>query len=97
MARYKPGEATPYQLATDQILTSFESTVSTAATLYNIVLDLAVRPELQDELRHEVEEIMVDGRLPSTHLKELKKMDSVMRETFRVNPFALCKFSTQAD
>lgn len=89
MARYKPGEATPYQLATDQILTSFESTVSTAATLYNIVLDLAVRPELQDELRHEVEEIMVDGRLPSTHLKELKKMDSVMRETFRVNPFAL--------
>lgn len=93
MARYKPGEATPYQLATDHMLTSFESTVSTAATLYNIILDLAVRPELQEELRQELEEIMINGRLPSTHLKELRKMDSVMRETFRVNPFALCRFS----
>ncbi|KAK5996029.1 Cytochrome P450 monooxygenase phmB [Cladobotryum mycophilum] len=89
LARYKSGEATPYQLATDHILTSFESTVSTAVTLYNIILDLAVRPELQDELRQEVEEVMFDGRLPSTNLKELRKMDSVMRETFRVNPFAL--------
>nr|A0A7L8UVC5.1 RecName: Full=Cytochrome P450 monooxygenase ffsD; AltName: Full=Cytochalasans biosynthesis cluster protein ffsD [Aspergillus flavipes]QOG08943.1 FfsD [Aspergillus flavipes] len=89
MARYKPGEATAHQLATDHLLTSFESTVSTAATLYNMILDLAVRPELQDELRQEVEEIMVDGKLPATHLKELKKMDSMMRETFRVNPFAL--------
>ncbi|KAH8723145.1 cytochrome P450 [Phaeosphaeriaceae sp. PMI808] len=45
ISRYGPGEATPRQLATDQLVTSFEST--------------------------------------------LRKMDSVMRESFRVSPFAL--------
>ncbi|KAI9708161.1 MAG: hypothetical protein M1820_004115 [Bogoriella megaspora] len=89
ISRYKTGEWSPYQLATDHILTSFESTASTSSTLYNIIMDLAVRPDLQDELRREVQEVLVDGSLPSTHLKELRKMDSVMRETFRVNPFSL--------
>ena len=90
MSRYKPAEATEYQLATDYLVTAFESTVSTAVTLYNIVADLAVSPELQEELREELNEILTDGKLPATNLKELKKMDSVMRETFRMNPFALC-------
>lgn len=91
MSRYKPGEINVHQLATDHLLTSFESTVSTAGTLYNILLNLAVRPDLQEELRQEVQSILdEEGRLPSTHLKELRKMDSAMRETFRVNPFGLC-------
>ena len=93
LSRYRPGEGTPYQLATDYLVTSFESTVSTAVTLYNIIADIAVRPGLQDELREELEEVLVDGKLPSTSLKELRKMDSVMRESFRLNPFALCKLS----
>ncbi|KAI9693989.1 MAG: hypothetical protein M1822_003260 [Bathelium mastoideum] len=84
ISRYKPGEWTPYQLATDHLLTSFESTASTSSTLYNIILDLAVRPDLQDELRREVEEVMTDGSLPSTHLKELRKMDSVMLSLVRI-------------
>lgn len=93
MARYKPSEATRYQLTTDHLLVNVEATIKSATALYSIVLELATRPELQDELRHEVEEvIMVDGRLPSTHLKELRKLDSMMRETSRVNPFALCEF-----
>lgn len=91
ISRYGPGEATPRQLATDQIVTAFESTVSTALTLYHILLDLAIRPELQDELRQEIAENTIDGQLPPTTLKELRKMDSVMRESFRVSPFALCK------
>jgi len=91
ISRYGAGEATPRQLATDQLVTAFESTVSTALTLYYILLNLAVRPELQDELRHEIAEYTVDGQLPSTTLAEMRKMDSVMRESFRVNPFALCK------
>lgn len=91
ISRYNPGEATPYQLATDQIITAFESTVSTSMLIYNVLLDLAVRPELQDELRREIADNMIDGKLPSTNLKELRRMDSVMRETFRMSPFALCK------
>ncbi|KAH8168088.1 hypothetical protein CIB48_g167 [Xylaria polymorpha] len=89
ISRYGPGNATPYQLATDQIITAFESTVSTSMVLYNVLLDLAVRPEIQAELRLEIAENTVDGQLPSTNLKELRRMDSVMRESFRTSPFAL--------
>ncbi|KAI1174430.1 cytochrome P450 [Nemania sp. FL0916] len=90
ISRYDdPSDATPHQLGTDQIITAFESTVSTALVLYNILMDLAVRPELQDELRKEIAENTIDGQLPSTNLKELRKMDSIMRETFRTSPFAL--------
>jgi hypothetical protein len=94
MSRYGPGEATPRQLATDQIVTAFESTVSTALTLYYILFQLALRPDLQDELRQEIAENTTDGQLPLTSLNELRKMDSVMRESFRVSPFALCKFTS---
>lgn len=92
MSRYNPGEATPRQLATDQILTAFESTVSSAIFLHNVLFDIAARPEVQDELRREVVANTVDGRLPATNLKELRMMDSVMRETFRTRPSALCMY-----
>lgn len=93
MARHKPGEGTREQLTIDHLLTSFESTPSTAASLYNIVADLAAHPEYVDILRDELATVMKDGKLPLTNLTELKKMDSVMRETFRQTPFALCKRS----
>lgn len=90
MARYEPGQATLYQLTTDHLLVNIESTLKTATSMYSIFLELARRPHLQDELRHEVGEAsMLDGQLPSTNLKELRKMDSMMRETARVNPFSL--------
>lgn len=92
MARYEPSQATQYQLTTDHLLVNIESTLKTATAMYSIVLELARRPQLQDELRREVEEAtMLDGQLPSTNLKELRKMDSMMRETARVNPFSLCE------
>ena len=91
MSRYKPEEATLNQLTIDYLIASFESTASSAATLYNIVADLAARPEYVDMLREELATVMKNGKLPLTHLKELKKMDSVMRESFRINPFGLCK------
>lgn len=91
ISRYAAGEATRHQLATDQIITAFESTVSTALVLYNVLFDLDVRPEVQDELRREIAENTVESQLPTTNLKELRIMDSVMRESFRVSPFALRK------
>ncbi|KAI9744996.1 MAG: Vacuolar-sorting protein SNF7, partial [Chaenotheca gracillima] len=89
MSRYKAGQATAKQIAIDYLITGFESTPSSAATLYNIVADLAVRPETVEMLREEIATVMKDGKLPLTHLQELKKMDSVMRESIRMNPFSL--------
>jgi cytochrome P450 len=87
MARYKAEEATPGQIAHDLIVASFESTPSMAGTLFMLLSELVIRPEVVEELREELALHMVDGRLPQTTLGELKKLDSVMRESARINPF----------
>lgn len=79
------------RLLDDYINASFESTPSSAGTLFYMVVELAADPALADVLRKELQEIAPDGKLPLTHLNELKKMDSVMRESARVNPFSCRK------
>ncbi|CCF32839.1 cytochrome P450 oxidoreductase GliF [Colletotrichum higginsianum] len=86
LARYKDGAATPHQLSTDIIQASYTSIPSTSTSLYHALWNLAQRPEAQEILRKEVEEVMVDGKLPSTHLQELKRMDSFLRESLRLHP-----------
>lgn len=91
LSRYKANEVSLRQLIQDYILISFDSTPSTASSLYHVICELAVRPEAADILRKEVDEVMIDGKLPSTHLQELKRMDSFLRESFRLHPVSLCK------
>ncbi|KAI0183713.1 cytochrome P450 oxidoreductase GliF [Xylaria flabelliformis] len=76
------------RLMDDYINASFESTPSSAGTLFYIVVELAADPALADLLREEIDQLAPDGQLPLTHLNELKRMDSVMRESSRVNPFS---------
>jgi len=90
-ARYNHGEATQSQLTEDYINLCTFSAVKCASLMSSIVLELAARPELQDELNREVKSVLVNGQLPATQLKELRKMDSVMREISRVHPFSSCK------
>jgi hypothetical protein len=79
------------QLTNDYLDISFESTPSSSGTLYYILVELAADPALAETVRQELREIAPNGKLPSTHLNELKMMDSVMRESVRVNPFSHCK------
>lgn len=51
------------------------------------------RPALVEELRTELEEVLVDGLLPQSQLGELKKMDSFMRECSRFNPFGFSTYN----
>lgn len=87
LARYK-GKMNIDDLVQDYITLSFESTPSTASTLFFLVCELAADPTLQEMLHQELQEQTDQGRLPQTHLNELRKMDSVMRESARVNPFS---------
>ncbi|KAI9147226.1 Cytochrome P450 monooxygenase CYP1 [Paramyrothecium foliicola] len=87
LSRYPPEEKNLDQLKRDLILASFHSTPSISATLYSIVSELVVRPGLADELRAEISQVSIDGKLPQSQLGELKKMDSFMRETIRMNLF----------
>lgn len=91
LSRYKTAEVTIKQLVTDYVLVSFDSTPSTASALYNALCELCQHPEAVQVLRQELVEVLVDGRLPTTHLQELKRMDSFLRESFRMHPVSLCK------
>ncbi|KAL2132704.1 hypothetical protein VTI74DRAFT_3467 [Chaetomium olivicolor] len=75
-------------LTNDCLGISFESTSTTSGTLFYIMVELAADPALADTVRQELREVAPEGRLPSTQLNELKVMDSVMRESARVNPFS---------
>ena len=86
--RYKPGQATMKRLTDDYITMSFESTASSAGTLFFIIGELAADPVLAETLREEIIKYAPNGNLPPTHLSELRKMDSVMRESTRANPFS---------
>lgn len=91
LARYGSKPATEKQvlhrLTNDYLGLSFESTSTTILTIFFIIIELAADPELADLVRKEIKEVAPDGKLPTTHLNELKIMDSVMRESVRFNPF----------
>ncbi|KAI0109877.1 cytochrome P450 oxidoreductase GliF [Daldinia grandis] len=89
LSRYKDAGASIRQLVEDYILVSFDSTPSTTSALYHAICELARHPRAVDILRKELEEVMVDGKLPTTHLQELKRMDSFLRESFRLHPVSL--------
>ncbi|GAP83762.1 putative cytochrome P450 oxidoreductase [Rosellinia necatrix] len=87
-ARYKAEDRTADRLAQDFIVTMFESLGSTTCSLYFIISELALRPDLADELRDELKANLIDGQLPKSQLSELRKMDSFMRESMRTNVFS---------
>ncbi|KAI1505452.1 cytochrome P450 oxidoreductase GliF [Biscogniauxia marginata] len=93
LSRYKFNEPSLRQLVEDYVLISFDSTPSTASALYHAIYELAAHPSAADVLRQELDEIMVDGKLPSTHLQELRRMDSFLRESLRMHPIS--SFSLQ--
>lgn len=91
LSHYKSAEASLKQLISDYIHLSFDSTPNTAAVMFHVLCELAAHPEAVDVLRQELDEVLVDGKLPATHLQELRKMDSFLRESFRLHPFGICE------
>ncbi|KAK2624907.1 hypothetical protein QTJ16_006100 [Diplocarpon rosae] len=64
---------------------SYTATISSVVTLYNFFVEMLLVPGLVEELRAEALSVAHDGRLPATRLDELAKLDSVLRETARLN------------
>lgn len=90
----------PAYSMTDQDLAQMQLTISMAAihtttlSIADILSELAIRPDLVAELRAEIVRVLQKGSggkslQPSTHdLYQMKLLDSVMRESQRVNPVA---------
>jgi cytochrome P450 len=93
MLQWTINKATKFN-ESDEALADLQLTLSMAAihttTLQttDILGELAIRPDVVEELRDEVRRVMADndGTITTHALFEMKLLDSVMRETQRVNP-----------
>lgn len=85
----------PIDATQAQIGFSMAAIHTTSNLLTNVMYDLTAYPEfiqpLRDEIRQIVEE---DGVLKKTSLTKMKLMDSVMKESQRVNPASIGKSSS---
>lgn len=92
MTRYKPEEFQTDQLIRYIVTATFESAPTTGVSIYWMLIEIILRPDLVDELREELATALKDGKLPPTQLAELPKIDSLMRESARVNTFHYCMY-----
>lgn len=91
--RYRSGDKNLTHLVRDHIVVAFEAATTSAGMLYFLLAELAVRPDLVQELREELSQNMdSEGRLPLGYLAELRKMDSFMLESARVTGSSHCMF-----
>lgn len=83
------------QQADDHIVTNVAAIHTTAGQLAHTIYDLARFPEYIPPLRQEIDAVIAeegaawDGTLTKQMLYKLKKMDSFLRETQRLNPASL--------
>ncbi|KAI1776976.1 cytochrome P450 [Hypoxylon cercidicola] len=81
-------------IAETQLNVSMAAIHTTTLTVTMILYDLVVRPDLIEELREEIRSVLAanDGVMTSHALFEMKLLDSVMKESQRVNPGSLIRF-----
>jgi cytochrome P450 len=90
MGHYK-GKATIELLARDQLIATFVAMHTTTICITQTLFDLAARPEYLAPLREELAQVLAtdgahDGRLHKESMAKLRKMDSFVRESQRMNP-----------
>lgn len=90
--RYK-GSATAEKVARDELMATFSSLYTVTATFTQALFDLAARPEYLEPLREELAQVLTgDPTLTNkVSLLKLKKMDSFIKESQRMNPLGLSK------
>lgn len=82
-------------LARMQLGLSFAAIHTTTLTVTNILYDLAAHPEIIPELRDEAATALAEagGIFTSPALQSMKKIDSVMKESMRINPAGYAGFT----
>jgi cytochrome P450 len=87
---YEKNETPTAETVADTVLAgAFAAIHTTTMTLTNVLYDLAAHPEWADVLREEIERISTeepDGKLRKKTMPKLKKLDSIIKESQRVNP-----------
>ncbi|KAI0839943.1 cytochrome P450 [Hypoxylon sp. FL0890] len=81
-------------LAETQLNLSMAAIHTTTLTVTMILYDLVVRPDIVDEVREEIRTVLAanNGVMTSHALFEMKLLDSVMKESQRMNPGSMIRF-----
>ncbi|CAJ2505514.1 Uu.00g129080.m01.CDS01 [Anthostomella pinea] len=81
-------------VAETQLNMSMAAIHTTTLTVTMILYDLVARPDIISELRDEIKRVLAttDGVMTTHALFEMKLLDSVMKESQRVNPGSLIRF-----
>lgn len=82
----------PYDAAAMQIMLAAVGAHSSADAMAQVVFDLADKPELVEEMRQEILEVMPTGEWTKQNIYNLKLMDSVLKESQRLKPATMGKF-----
>jgi hypothetical protein len=88
-----PARASVGQIGRQFFSLTFAAIHTTGAALTHVLFDIAAHPEYAEILREEIDAIVAEenhpqGRLLKTSIPKLKKLDSFIKESQRVNPFA---------
>lgn len=80
----------PHKLAHRQLLLSLASIHTTTMSTAHALYDLCARPEYFEPLRDEVNQVLrEDGGWGKTTLNKMRKLDSFLKESQRLNPPSL--------
>lgn len=90
----RPDEGSTADLVHRQLLVSLGSIHTTSMMCSHFFFDLCAHPEYLEPLRQEMVEVLrEDGGFKKTTLNKLRKLDSFLRESQRMNPPFSCKSS----
>ncbi|KAK8137517.1 GliF [Apiospora sp. TS-2023a] len=87
-----PRHTTIEGLTRHQLSITWASIHTSTYALTQVLFDLAAKPEYQDILREEIEQVFSNGgteELTQADLPKLAKMDSFMKESMRLNPITI--------
>ncbi|KAH7038346.1 cytochrome P450 [Microdochium trichocladiopsis] len=92
------GIETVRDIGLNQLGLTHVASFATGATATNVLYDLAFRQQYIKPLRDEVRETLAgfDGKLTTPALRNLQKMDSVMKESLRMHPLVFSTFERRA-
>ncbi|KAK3937790.1 cytochrome P450 [Diplogelasinospora grovesii] len=83
------------EMAFLQLTLSMAAIHTTSMTATHILYDIAAHPEIISDLRDEIKTVLkeTDGVMSTHALFQMKLLDSVMRESQRVNPLSMARFA----
>lgn len=82
----------PFDYTMGQVAMGFAAIHTTSSMMAGLLGDLAENPDVVDQLRKEIAEVLrVDGGWKKTSLYKMKLLDSCMKESQRLHPITACK------